>query len=262
MDERPRDDGGGGGIAARAGELNRDPKYVEAMRKLRRVLPGDSRFGDPLSTAGEKQSQLVGRRISELTAERPSVLAEAGLGALQVWQAMAEGVGRGRGESDLAIVFTDLIDFSSWALEAGDEATLALLRDVGEAIEPPMRDHGGQIVKRLGDGMMVVFRAPADAVSAVTEARERLSAVEAPGYEPRIRAGMHFGRPRKIGDDYVGVDVNIAARVTEAASAGEMLVSGRALESLDTDSLKARRKLLFRAKGVPDDVTVYSIKPR
>ena len=49
---------------------------------------------------------------------------------------MSEAQGRGRGEVELTILFTDLVDFSDWAVGAGDKAALELLRDVGEAIEP------------------------------------------------------------------------------------------------------------------------------
>jgi class 3 adenylate cyclase len=48
--------------------------------------------------------------------------------------------------------------------------------------------------------------------------------------------------------------------VAEEASADEVLVSGAALEALDGDSVQAKRKLRFRAKGVPGDVAVYAIK--
>ena len=86
------------------------------------MLPGDSRYGDSLSTAGRGQSQLIARRLAEATEQRPSLLREAGLSALQVWQSLTDLDGRSRGERELTIVFTDLVDFSNWALEAGDEA--------------------------------------------------------------------------------------------------------------------------------------------
>jgi adenylate cyclase len=257
-DESRTGEDGSAGIVARSRAINQNPKLVEGVRRLRRLLPGDKRFGDPLSTSGN----VVGQRIGELATERPSILGEAGLGALQVWQALSENAGRGRGERDLAIVFTDLVDFSNWSMQAGDDATLALLRDVAEAIEPPMREHGGEIVKRLGDGMMAVFAEPADALGAVNEACERLGGVQADGYHPQVRAGIHVGRPRRIGGDYLGVDVNIAARVAEQAAGNEVLVSDRALEALDDGALGAKRKRLFRAKGVPDEIGVYSVKRR
>jgi adenylate cyclase len=248
-------------VAAGGRRLNQDPRLLTAVRRLRDLLPGDSRFGDSLSVAGEKQSDQVGRRLSELTAERPGVLREAGLSALQVWQAVSEAQGRGRGEVELTILFTDLVDFSEWAVDAGDEAALELLRDVGEAIEPAVRDRGGEVVKRLGDGMMAVFTDPADAVEAVEAAREGLAEIEADGYRPVIRAGIHRGQPRKIGGDYLGVDVNIAARVAEQAGADELLVSDRVIEELSEDSVSARKKRLFRGKGVPKDMTIYSLEP-
>src|SRR4051812_42070258 len=174
------------------------------------MLPGDARYGDPLSTAGDESPQVLGRRLAQLTDKRPGVMREAGMSALQMWQAVSEAqgrggggtelavvftrlssfsdwaleagggagppafAGRGRGDTELAIVFTDLSSFSDWALEAGDEQALELLRDVGEAIEPPVVEHGGRVVKRLGDGMMAVFPDPAEALEAVKKGRANL----------------------------------------------------------------------------------------
>ena len=244
----------------RARERNRR-LMLTAMKGLREVLPGDSRFGDTLSAGGEGQSQAVARRIAELSEERPSLLREAGLSALQVWDALTEGPAR-RGERALVIAFTDLVDFSNWAMRAGDQAALDLLRDVGDAIEPPVGANGGEVVKRLGDGMMAAFDQPQEAFDAVVEARERLNAVQAPGYRPRIRAGMHLGCPQRIGSDYLGVDVNIAARITEGAKGDELLVSEATLERLDTQDMRVRRKRFFRGKGVPQDVAIFSVTPR
>ena len=151
---------------------------------------------------------------------------EVGLTALQVWQALSESQGRGRGEREVTILFTDLVDFSAWALEAGDTMAVDLLRRVGQAVEPPIEDRGGRIVKRLGDGLMAVFDEPSDAVHAALEAVAGLEAVEVGGHRPQLRAGLHVGRPRKLGGDYLGVDVNIAARIADAAGPGEVLVSG------------------------------------
>lgn len=248
-------DGESDGRAASLG-----PKLMRAMKVARELLPGDSRYGDPLSTAGSEPRAALARRLGEMAEERPGFLKEVGLGALQVWEAASEGSGGRLGEGPCAIVFTDLVGFSDWAMEAGDDLSLELLREVAIAIEPPVVEYGGDVVKRLGDGMMAVFGEPDDAVSAVLEARRRLNDVEVAGYRPRMRAGMHVGSPRRLGDDYLGVDVNVAARVADAASPGELLISGVALDALEGDGVVARRKLRFRAKGVPEDVSVYSVK--
>jgi adenylate cyclase len=237
-------------------------KLMTALKLARELLPGDSRYGDPLSTSGSEPISQAGRRLGELASERPGVLKEAGLSALQVWEAVARSAGRQRGSEETVIVFTDLVGFSDWALDAGDDAAVELLRDVGEAIEPPVKLHGGAVVKRLGDGMMAAFADPNEAARAVFEAFDRLESVEADGYRPRMRAGMHLGEPKRLGEDFFGVDVNVAARVADAASANEVLVSRATLDELDADAYAARKKLLFRAKGVPSDIAVHSLKRR
>jgi adenylate cyclase len=233
---------------------------MKAMKIAREILPGDSRYGDPLSTTGSEPRALVARRLGDAANKRPGILKEAGLSALQVWEAVAETDESKLGDDRLAIVFTDLVGFSDWALEAGDDIALDLLRQVAGAIEPPVVSRRGEVVKRLGDGMMAVFSDADAAVAAVLDARERLDGVEVAGYRPRMRAGIHVGTPRRLADDYLGVDVNVAARVADAASAGELLVSGVTLDELEPDGYSARKKLMFRAKGVPSDISVYSLK--
>jgi adenylate cyclase len=248
-------DGEGPGLESTIG-----PRLLHAMKVARELLPGDSSYGDPLSTVGSEPRQIMARRLGDLAAKRPGILKEAGLSALQVWEAVAVGEEGRPGDDRLAIVFTDLVGFSDWALEAGDDLSLELLRRVAEAIEPPVVDHHGEVVKRLGDGMMAVFPDPGEAVTAVLEARERLGAVEVAGYGPRMRAGIHVGAPRRLGDDYLGVAVNVAARVADHASGDEILLSGDALDALGPQDVSTRRKLRFRAKGVPADVTVHSLR--
>jgi len=243
----------------RARELDHDPRLVRAARWMRDRLPGDREFGDPLSTAGNEGPQAVGRRLAVLTEERPGVMREVGLGALQVWQAVAEAQGRGRGDEELAIGFTDLEGFSEFALEAGDEAAIRLLRDVGHAVEPVVRAAGGEVVKRLGDGMMVVFDDAPAGVEALRAACSAVAELQAQAYTPCLRAGLHVGRPRRLGGDYLGVDVNIAARLADEAAGGEVLVSDVVVELLDDDAFEVKRRRRFKVKGVPRDLAAYAV---
>jgi adenylate cyclase len=107
-----------------------------------------------------------------------------------------------------------------------------------------------------------VFSDAGCAVRAVYEANDRLDELEVPGYEPRIRAGVHVGRPRRIGGDYLGVDVNIAARLTDAAAGGQVLVSEAAREEIGDDGFEFKKQRRFRAKGAPKDLEVYAVRPR
>lgn len=226
-------------------------------RLAREILPGDPELGDPLSTAGDKPSHLLARRVADAGPGRP-VARELGLGAIQVWQALSEAQGRGRGQDAVAILFTDLVGFSDWALDAGDEAVLDLLRQVVRDGEAAICERGGTVVKRMGDGLMAVFVDAGGAVAAAHDAGARVAALEVRGYRPRMRAGVHFGRPRKLGGDYLGVDVNIAARVAAAASAGEVLVSGAVADRLDGTAFTLSRRRRFKAKGAPRELEVYA----
>jgi len=260
-EERSRPRPGWIGRSARAmRRADAQPSVVELAARLRRVLPGDSRFGDPLSTAGPEASALMGRTLTGLSSERPSVLRELGLGALQVWQSLSEAQGRGRGEHEVTLVFTDLVGFSSWALEAGDAAAVELLREVGFAVEGAVADHDGTIVKRLGDGVMAAFSRPADAVAATRDALSRLRTIEVDGYRPRMRAGIHRGCPRKLGGDYLGRDVNIAARVAQAARADEILISDSVAVALEGENLDLGPGKRLKAQGAPRDLRVHTLR--
>lgn len=235
------------------------PALLRAARATRELLPGDPQFGDELSTAGGRPAQLVARYLAETETKGASATRELGLSALQLWQAVSESAGRGHGTENVAILFTDLVDFSSFALDAGDEPALELLRQVASAVEPAIKEAAGRIVKRLGDGHMAVFAAADAAVAAALEAQPRVAAIDVDGHRPALRAGVHVGSPRKLGADYLGVDVNVAARVADAADGGEVLVSGTALRALDVDGLEVKRRRRFRAKGAPRDLEVYAV---
>ena len=70
----------------------------------------------------------------------------------------------------------------------------------------------------MGDGMMAVFDDPSTAIRATMAARKAVEAIDMDGYAPRVRAGIHTGgAAHRI--RLAGVDVNIAARVMERATA-------------------------------------------
>lgn len=249
---------------------NHSPSVIELVRRARRVLPGDPEFGDPLSTAGDGGPRAAARAAGRLLGERGGASREVGLGALQVWQALTEGVSRRPANPEVTLVFTDLVGFSNWSLEAGDDATLKLLRRVAQAVEPPLLDAGGHIVKRMGDGIMAVFADPLVAVGATCAAMQAVKSVDVDGYQPRMRVGIHTGRPQRLAADWLGVDVNIAARVMERATRGGVMISGTTLDQLaqtDLDALGVTAKRVHRpvfagkTPGLPADLAIYRLKP-
>lgn len=249
---------------------NHSPGVIAFVKRARRALPGDPEFGDPLSAAGVGGPRAAAR-VADRLLERDAASRELSLGALQVWQALTERVSGRPANREVTLVFTDLVGFSPWSLRAGDDATLKLLRRVSQVVEPPLLEAGGHIVKRMGDGIMAVFPDPVTAVRAVLTALEAVKTVEVEGYTPRMRAGIHTGRPQRIGSDWLGVDVNIAARVMERATRGGLVVSQTTLdrisdedfESLGVSAKRVRRQVFAnKPDGVPADLTMYRLRTR
>jgi class 3 adenylate cyclase len=273
VDDHPPEERTGGSSSSPVAWLrdaNHSANVISFLRRARRALPGDPDFGDPLSVDGVGGPRAAARAADRLL-ERDAVSREVSLGALQVWQALTERVSGRPANAEVTLVFTDLVGFSAWSLKAGDTATLKLLRTVAQVVEPPLLEARGHIVKRMGDGIMAVFTDPTTAVRAAIAARESLKSIEVEGYTPRMRVGIHTGRPQRIGSDWLGIDVNLAARVMERATRGELIVSEATLERIATEDFetlgvtaKKLRKQVFAPKqeGVPADFAMYRLRTR
>jgi predicted ATPase/class 3 adenylate cyclase len=86
-------------------------------------------------------------------------------------------------------------------------------------------EHGVEI-RTEGDSFFVVFRTPAQAIRAAVSAQRELAEADWPHGQPlRVRMGMHTGEGELGGGDYIGIDVNRAARIAAAGHGGQILLS-------------------------------------
>jgi predicted ATPase/class 3 adenylate cyclase len=117
------------------------------------------------------------------------------------------------------------------------EGSTRLLQDLGDRYAP-VRDEHAAIVRRAiargdgvevstaGDSFFVAFRNPFGAVEAAVAAQRGLATHAWPtGHSVRVRMGLHTGEGVLGGDSYVGIDVNRAARIADAAHGGQVIVS-------------------------------------
>jgi class 3 adenylate cyclase len=241
--------------------LNRRRSLVALVQAGREVLPGDSDFGDPMSTAGTSAAHVLGRRAWTLQDGRFSLLGELALAGLQVADWLGEDIRGVSSAEEQAILFADLGGFSRWALNAGDGEVADLLRNADAVITAAVESREGVVVKRLGDGVMAIFAECEAAVDAAFAAIAAVRRINVDSYRPELRAGVHVGRPQRIGSDYVGVDVNIAARLCEAAPEEGVLVSGPVRDGIPdrwpTEPVPDRR-----LRGVPDHISMYRVTGR
>lgn len=93
-------------------------------------------------------------------------------------------------------------------------------------IRQAMANHGGYVYKMIGDAFQVAFSSAAEALEAAIEAQTRLHAAHWGSTGPiRVRMGLHTGVTEERGDDYVGPELNRAARLTSAGHGGQILLS-------------------------------------
>jgi class 3 adenylate cyclase len=119
------------------------------------------------------------------------------------------------------VLFTDLVGSTERAAEVGDRRWRAILEQHHGAVRRELSRYGGVELDTAGDGFFASFDGPA---RAITCARAIVAAMPALGLS--IRAGIHTGECERVGEKLAGLAVSVGARVSAAAGAGEVLVSG------------------------------------
>ncbi len=123
---------------------------------------------------------------------------------------------------DRAFAFVDLCGFTSFSDREGDEAAVEVLHRLRELVREVASDHGVQVAKWLGDGMMFVSNEPQRLVETVLVLQDRFDG------DHRLRAGAASGPTILFeGEDYVGGPVNLASRLSDAASPGGFLTTAQ-----------------------------------
>lgn len=158
-----------------------------------------------------------------------------------------------------AIAFTDLSGFTEFCAIKGDEAAVELISMHEQMLRSEI-GRRGRIVKNLGDGFLLFFGDPGDAVRAALALQDTFEDASFNGDFPLwVRIGIHFGTPVRHGRDLVGHDVNVAARIVDLAAPGEVLVSeactGRMARRLPDISFEEVGPVIM--KGIPEAVTLY-----
>jgi adenylate cyclase len=123
-----------------------------------------------------------------------------------------------------AMCFLDLTGFTRLTDEQGDEAGARTALTFSGLVQRTAHERRGRVVKWLGDGVMLYFGEPADAVVGALEMAERVPAAGL----PQAHVGVDAGPVIVQDGDYFGSTVNIASRIASYAKAGEVLASERA----------------------------------
>jgi adenylate cyclase len=163
-------------------------------------------------------------------------------------------------DGHVVIAFSDIEGSTEHNEALGDRGWVKVLERHNKLINELVDDHGGHVVKSQGDGFMIAFGDPGQAVLCSIEVQRALHDSDRWG-AIRVRIGIHMGTLLRRGDDLFGRNVAMAARVAGHASGGEILVSDSvrdAIEGVPDIQLGTPREV--ELKGLLGSHKVYPVK--
>ena len=142
----------------------------------------------------------------------------------------------------------------------GDHAAADVLRRFSAAVRSGAAQHGGRILKQIGDAFMLCFAQPTDAIE-FGLAMDQF--VETESQFPALHIGAHYGTVLYREGDYIGATVNLAARVAAAGAAGQFLITEDLRDAVgglaDADFVALPPR---RLKGLPDPICLAEVRHR
>src|SRR6185369_6906926 len=132
------------------------------------------------------------------------------------------------GDADLTVLFTDIEDYTGLTDRLGDRAARELVLVHDRIVRAALADTGGREIKHTGDGIMACFASASRAIESALSIQATSHAWTLTSAQPaplRIAVGMNAGAPIVDGGDLFGTVVNVAARITDCAAGGQVLVS-------------------------------------
>lgn len=151
----------------------------------------------------------------------------------------------------IAAMFTDLVDSSALASTMGDEAWAELIGAYRSSVRRVIAARAGAEVGTQGDGFLLRFDSPGEALRAAIELQRTFSDDRDAGIEhPPVRIGVHAGQAVAADGDVLGQMVNLAARVADAAEPDEILVTEAVADHAPPDVKFDDRGLVY-LRGAP-----------
>jgi class 3 adenylate cyclase/YHS domain-containing protein len=167
--------------------------------------------------------------------------------------------GEAPGQLQMAITFVDLSSFTPLAEAMGDVKAAEVLERFSALVREAARRWDGRVVKQIGDAFLLVYPEPRSAVACSLEIEARTA--REPQF-PAVRSGLHWGSVLYREGDYVGTNVNIAARVAAEAGRHQVLVTSAVRkEAKGLAEVEFVRLGKRRLKGLTEELELFEARP-
>jgi class 3 adenylate cyclase len=163
-----------------------------------------------------------------------------------------------------AIVFTDVCGSVAQTEAWGDDGHMEVLTAHNEIVRRALGAHGGREVKHTGDGVMAAFTSIAAAVGFAIDAQRGVEEHNRGADRPfAISIGISAGEPVTDGsDDLFGAAVQLAARLCDAAAAGEIVTSLAVRELSVGKTFRFEDREPLTLKGLREPASVFAVRWR
>jgi class 3 adenylate cyclase len=152
------------------------------------------------------------------------------------------------------VLFSDIVNSTDRAAALGDKSWKGLLTLHDSTVRRQFERFRGRVVKSTGDGFLGTFDGPARAVRC---AAAIIHEVNRPGLS--VRAGIHTGEIKLIGDDIAGIAVHIASRVSSLAASDEVLVSSTVRDLTAGSGILFEDRGSHSLKGIQEPWRVFAV---
>ena len=155
----------------------------------------------------------------------------------------------------VTLLFTD-VEGSTLLVQELGAAYQGALAEHREILRDAVASHAGREVDCRADEFFACFLRASDGLAAAIAAQMALTAQDS---QLRVRMGLHTGEPELIGDAYIGIDVNRAARICSAGHGGQILVSQTTRDLVST-AVQFRDLGTYLLAGVEQAERIFEVR--
>lgn len=164
---------------------------------------------------------------------------------------------------NLTILFVDIAGFTATTNRQSRRQNASLLQNFENLLKPQIKKFSGQLVKSIGDALLLSFRSPTDAMLCACRMQDRMAwyRAENPNAEPIvIRIAAHLGEVRVTRQDVFGEAVNLAARIEAVTPPGEIYLSEAVYLAMNKTEVPVEVADKFTPDGFDHEIQLYKVR--
>ena len=164
-------------------------------------------------------------------------------------------------KNKVAIMFADIAGSTKLYDTVGDAKARELTSSCIDLLSRVTKEHGGVVIKTIGDEVMCTFPTADSAAEAATRMQEEVEdSTESWGSSLHIRVGFHFGDVIEEQGDVFGDAVNLAARMAAQAKGDQIITTGETLDLMSPHLACDGRELIkAHVKGKADPIRICEL---